>query len=236
MISRERITRWMIGAYCVLTLPLVFVAVKSEYVRFVGLQMVTNWKGKLIGLSSAYVGDSIAASGRNWGTAFDAINLAGNGYTVWQVEGQLEKAQRYSPEKIFILAGTNDILGRRPFDLRQFEVDYSRLLDRALGMKAEIYVTLIPLTARSEANEMILLANQSIVEMAALRGVPTIDLNPTIAPNGILLPQFTSDGVHFNDAAHSVWRAELDAVMRAHKAEPDNSRHVVTEPQSKRSS
>ncbi|MFM8716098.1 MAG: hypothetical protein ACKOF3_04825, partial [Spartobacteria bacterium] len=94
MISRQRIIRFTIGTYFILTLPLVLVALKSEYVRFVAIQMVTNWKGKLSGISSAFVGDSITAGGRNWGTVLGAINLAGNGYTVWQVEGQLGKAEK----------------------------------------------------------------------------------------------------------------------------------------------
>ena len=219
MTSRQRIIRFTVGAYCILTLPLVLVCLKSEYVRFVAIQMVTNWKGKMNGLSSAYVGDSITAGGRNWGTVLGAINLAGDGYTVWQIEGQLGKAEKYSPERIFILAGTNDILGRRPFDLHQFELDYASLLDRALGMKAEIYVTLIPLMARPEANEMIPAANQTILRLATSRGVPTTDLNPTIAPNGTLLSQYTVDGVHFSDEAYKVWRAALDAAIQKHKGE-----------------
>jgi lysophospholipase L1-like esterase len=221
MMSRERIIRFAIGAYCILTLPLVLVALKSEYVRFVAIQMVANWKGKLSGISSAFVGDSITAGGRNWGTVLGAINLAGDSYTVWQVEGQLGKAEKYSPERIFILAGTNDILGRRPFDLKQFELDYTSFLDRAMGLKAEIYVTLIPLTARSEANTMIPLANETILRLATGRGIPTIDLNPTIAPAGTLLPQYTVDGVHFSDAAYDVWRMALEAAIRKHKAEQD---------------
>jgi len=127
--------------------------------------MVTNWNGKLNGLSAAYIGDSITAGGRNWGSFLGAINLAGDGYTVWQIEGQLGKAEKYSPEKIFILAGTNDILGRRPFDLNQFELDYASLLDRAQEMEADIFVTLIPLTADSQANGIIPAANATILRL-----------------------------------------------------------------------
>ena len=139
IIPRQRIIRLMVGAYCILSLPLVLVFLKSEYVRFVAVQTVTNWKGKLNGVSSVYVGDSITAGGRNWGSMLGAINLAGDGYTVSQIEGQLGKAETYSPKRVFILAGTNDILGRQATDLKQFELDYNSLLDRASGMNADIY-------------------------------------------------------------------------------------------------
>jgi hypothetical protein len=233
MTPRQRIIRLTVGAYCILSLPLVLVSLKSEYVRFVAVQTVTNWKGKLNGISSAYVGDSITAGGRNWGSMLGAINLAGDGYTVWQIEGQLGKAETYTPKRIFILAGTNDILGRRPFDLKQFELDYSSLLDRASGLKADIYVTLIPFTARAEANKMIPSANQTILRLASSRGVPTVDLNPTIAPDGILLPEYTVDGVHFSDGAYKIWRTALEAAIQKTEAEQDGGGQPATRPESK---
>ena len=219
MTLRTRLIRVTIAAYCVLTLPIVFVFLMSEYVRYVAIQTATNWKGKLTSFQSAYVGDSITAGGRNWGTPLGAINLAGNGYTVWQIEGQLGKAEEYSPKRLFILAGTNDVLGRRPFNPKEFEKDYARLLDRALKTKAEVYVTLIPLTSRSEANRAIPNANQIIQELSDSRRISTIDLNPTIAPNGTILPNYTVDGVHFTPETYTLWRTKLHDVIEKYEAE-----------------
>jgi hypothetical protein len=219
MILRTRIIRVTIAAYCVLTLPMVFVFLKSEYVRYVAIQTATNLKGKLTSVPSAYVGDSITAGGRNWGAPLGAINLAGDGYTVWQIEDQLAKAEKYSPKRLFILAGTNDILGRRPFSHKEFEKDYARLLDRALKTKAEVFVTLIPLTSRAEVNQAIPSANHIIQALADSRGIATIDLNPTIAPNGTLLPTYTVDGVHFTPKAYTLWRTKLHDVIEETEAE-----------------
>lgn len=215
---RTRLIRVTIVAYGVLTLPTIFIFLKSEYVRYVAIQTATNWKGKLTGVQSAYVGDSITAGGRNWGTPLGAMNLAGDGYTVWQIEGQLEKAEEYSPKRLFILAGTIDVIGRRPFNQKEFKKDYARLLDRALKTKAEVYVTLIPLTSREEANQAIPSANQIIQALADSRGIATIDLNPTIAPNGTLLPNYTVDGVHFTPEIYKLWRTKLHDVIEKYEA------------------
>lgn len=211
---RSIIYRVAIVAYCIVTLPLVFISLKSEYVRYVAIQMATNWKGLLTALPAAYVGDSITAGGRNWGDVLGAINLAGDGYTVSQIECQLGKALKYSPRRIFILAGTNDILGPRPLDLKQFELDYSHLLDHALKLKAEVFVTLIPLTSREGPNRVIPSANQIIQSLTRERGIITINLNPIIAPHGTLLPQYTVDGVHFTNETYKIWRHALAKAVR----------------------
>ena len=145
----KKTKRFLIGTaaiYILFSMPVMLVFAKSEYVRFIAIQMVTNWKGKAIGISDAYIGDSITAGGRNWGVPFDAINLGGDGYTTWQIEGQIGKTKKYDPDNVFILAGTNDILGRREFDLEQFERDYASLLDNALETGKRVFVTEIPYT------------------------------------------------------------------------------------------
>jgi lysophospholipase L1-like esterase len=216
---RSNVIRITIAAYCFMTLPFVLVFLKSEYVRYVAIQMATNWRGKLIGVPFAYIGDSITAGGRNWGAPLRTINLAGDGYTVWQIANQLRKVQNYSPERLFILAGTNDIIGDRLFNLKQFELDYTGLLDRALRTNAEVFVTLIPFTSRTEANLAIESANQIIRALANSRGIPTIDLNPTIAPHGVLLPKYTRDGVHFTPEAYRIWMTMLRAEIQKQEAQ-----------------
>lgn len=230
MTLRSIIFRFTVVAYCFVTLPLVFVCLKSEYVRYVAIQTVTNWKGLLTHLPDVYVGDSITAGGRNWGTIFGAINLAGDGYTVSQIESQLGKAAKYSPRRIFILAGTNDVLGSRQLDLKQFELDYSHLLDRAKKTNAYIFVTLIPVTSRQAPNRVISLANQIILDLARARGIITINLNPTIAPHGTLLPQYTVDGVHFTNETYKIWRHELAAAIQKQVVRQDTETHEDKRP------
>ena len=221
MKKAKRVLTLVTAAYVILSMPVMIVFTKSEYVRFITIQMVTNWKGKINGLSDAYIGDSITAGGRNWSAPLDAINLAGDGYTTWQIEGQIGKAKKYDPENLLILAGTNDIIGRRYFDLEQFEQDYISLLERALETGSEIFITQIPYTAKEGNIQTISDANKVIRRLAEARNLTTIDLNSEIAPDGILLPEFTTDGVHLSESAYSIWREKiLDA--KNQKAEQDS--------------
>ncbi len=221
MTQHRRIIHTAVAAGCIFALALVLVSLSSNDVRYVALPMITSWQGKLNGIQSVYIGDSITSGGRNWGAILGTINLAKDGYTVRQIETQLGQAKEYSPKRIIMLAGTNDILARRTVDLKQFESDYSSLLGRAQQTGAEVIITLIPLTSRADANEIIPQANQIILKLAHSRGISIIDLNPTIAPQGTLLTQYTVDGVHFTDAAYSLWRAEIEAAIRKSEARQD---------------
>lgn len=205
----QRFLKLIAVVYIAFSLPVMAIFVQSEYVRFVVIQLVTNWKGKAFGLSDVYIGDSITAGGRNWGAPFNAINLAASGLTTWQIEGQIKKAIIYDPNNILILAGTNDIIGRRQFDLAQFEQDYASLLDRALKTGKNILITEIPYTALRENTQNISDSNQVLRQLAADRNITTINLNETIAPDGLLLPEFTVDGVHFSPPAYRIWRKKI---------------------------
>ena len=199
--------------YLVLTFPLVAVTLKSEYIRFIATQTITHWKGKSLGVDNIFIGDSITAAGRNWGSPFTTINLAANGYTVWQVNLQLNRTKDYKATNLFILAGTNDVIGLREFNLDQFEEDYTQLLDKALESGLRTFVTEIPFTVHEKHNRAIASANRIIRKLTLDKGITCVDLNSIIAPNGILLGEYSLDGVHLNPSAYTQWRTLLrDAI------------------------
>ena len=199
--------------YLLLTLPLLAITLRSEYVRFVVTQTITHWKGKRLGVDNIFIGDSITAAGRNWGAPFNSINLAGNGYTVWQITSQVNKTPSYKAENLFILAGTNDVVSGRAFTAAQFEADYTQLLERALETELRVFVTEIPFTIHEEHHQKIAKANDMIRKLASDKRVTCIDLNSIIAPNGLILNEYSLDGVHLNPTAYSHWRSLLgDAV------------------------
>lgn len=212
MKSRCRIAAIILGVYFLVTLPLVIVFLKSEYVRYIAMQMVTHWKGKIGGLDAIFIGDSITAGGRNWSAFPDALNLGVTNYTVWQIEESLYGVEQYQARNIFIMAGTNDIVGRRGFDAVLFREDYERLINQAQKLEARVVVTLIPYSSKPELNEAISKANRIILELVESRNIPTVDLNPILAPQGLLLPDYTTDGIHLSGPAYSIWRKELDQI------------------------
>jgi lysophospholipase L1-like esterase len=216
--KKHRLLRTAITLYCLLSLPVVLVFLKSEYVRYQTIQMVTHWKATAFGIKEAHIGDSITAGGRNWGSPFNSLNFGGNGYTAWQIEKQIPFAAKFSPARIFILAGTNDILGKRPFDPFLFEQDYLSLITRATETKARIIVTLIPYTTNAKYTASITAANQIILKLTHDRGIATLDLNKHIAPNGTLDPKYTVDGVHLNTAAYTIWKGLIKSAITNHSS------------------
>ena len=214
--------------YLCTSLPVVAVFTFSEYVRFVSMNTVTHWRGKILGLSAAFIGDSITAGGRCWGTKigddpFAAINLGADGSTVRQIKAQLNRAARYKPHTLFILAGTNDILAQgSEFDIEQFERDYRELLVFAATNAQIVVVTLIPFTSSSGHSMPIDRANAVILELCLEQKVRCVDLNPELAPEGVLLPQFTVDGVHFSRAAYQIWSGLLKSAAKPAQAQQDS--------------
>ena len=119
----KRILRYACYLYVLVTLPVMAVFVKSEYVRFITVQTVTHWRGKFTHIPYAYLGDSLIAGGRNWGQSFRALNLGGNGYQIHQIQNQVGRAKKAQPEVLILLAGTNNVLSEEPFEETQFRSD-----------------------------------------------------------------------------------------------------------------
>lgn len=214
-----RVVLALLSLYLAFTLPIVLVFAQSEYARFIVSQVVTKWKGKLSGVESAYLGDSLTAGGRNWGEFPNALNLAGDGYLVRQVADQVDKTKPFSPARIYLAAGTNDVLASGEVDLAQFEADYAEMLDKALATGANVVVTEIPFTDNASHTGEIQGANAVIRALAAARNVRVVACNDLLAPGGVLLDRYTIDGVHLSDAAYrEVW------IPRLHESPPTGER------------
>ena len=62
-------------------------------------------------------------------------------------------------------------------------------------------------------NDIVQEFNIRLREIAISQNAKVIDLNTHIAPNKILLPEFTSDGVHFSASAYAIWARELRKML-----------------------
>jgi lysophospholipase L1-like esterase len=56
--------------------------------------------------------------------------------------------------------------------------------------------------------------------------VEHLDLNSEIAPNQVLLPQYTRDGIHLSGAGYLVWRDRIRALL---SGEGVRTRHSATQ-------
>ena len=205
-------------AWFALTLPVVTVLTLNEYSRFTLLQTCAHWRGKWLGSDSVFIGDSLTAGGRNWGWRlgrgpFSSRNLAASGCTVRQVQAQAREALKYKPARVFVMVGTNDLLEER--DEAAVLRDCETLLHilSASWRPPRIVVTLVPQTAYEKYSEKVRVFNRRLRELCQSQAVEVVDLTPQIAPQGVLLPQYSLDGVHLSAAAYQVWTKALRGVI-----------------------
>lgn len=231
-------TLWLAVAaalvYLIVSLPILAVLARSEYLRFVFLETIVHWYGKVHPVPYVFIGDSITAGGRNWGfrltgNPLNARNLAASGYTTRQIHALVGTALSYRPRYVVLMSGTNDILqlqidapGIEATEARLAVVDreYQRMLDDISCGGATPIVTLVPYTRNGTANALITQLNLRIRSAAEIRKAPVVDLNKTIAPDGTLLVQYSLDGVHLAPDAYDIWGRKVEKAVEASSDRP----------------
>ena len=225
---KSRLAHWRgrfwfvaLGTYMIVSIPIVAVFLRSEYVRFVYLETVTHWYSKIAPIKYVFIGDSITAAGRNWGirlsiNPLSARNLGVSGYTIRQVHDLVSTALTYRPKYIVVTAGTNDVLrmsmgskGKTNSQMDDLAREYEQMLDDIICGGATPIVTLVPYTTDDALNGLVTLLNSRILTAAQLQELPVVDLNARIAPNNALLSEYSQDGVHLSDRAYDVWTQEI---------------------------
>jgi alpha-glucosidase len=169
---------------------------------------LAHYRSRFIRPDYVFIGDSITAGGSNWGWRLDgaplsAISLASNGIVTREIESLLVPAEKYHPRHLMVMAGTNDVF----LDI----VDEAGLRTSWQHILAadNVIVTLAPFTTSPKSNEGIAHVNALVRRMALAAGRKVIDLNPLLAPKGVLEAQYTVDGTHFTPAAYRIWAREI---------------------------
>lgn len=213
---KKKILIYTLVTYTLITSPVISCFVLNEYFRFQFLQTISNWYNKLDKIDFVFIGDSITAGGRNWGSLIDkapyrTINLAGNGYTTRQILYQVNKASNYNPKYLFVLAGTNDVFALKDsvYNIEQFKKDYKNLVEEINTLNCQAIFTLIPYQSSSKDKKLIDEMNTIIKQVLNKYEFHYIDLNPLISENGVLKKEFTVDGVHFSEKANIIWGKNL---------------------------
>jgi len=184
--------------------------------------LLAHWRSKLIRPSYVFIGDSMVASGGIWGwrlgyDPLSAINLGENRLRTHQIAIRATLAAKYRPDVIVVMAGTNDAIQTDhlgEFDEARLREAWQDIFSAAGSIR--VIVTLAPFTDNPAFNRRIAEINYLVESYVANRHVTVIDLNPDIAPKGVIEPRYTVDGVHFTDAAYSIWARKLNAALHAH--------------------
>lgn len=198
--------RTLVFLYFVISLPILALCL-TDGVRFALTNKVAELSARVVPPKVVFVGDSITAGGRGWfGLArpLGTVNLARVGFELRQMHPLMKTASEYRPRHVAFMGGSNDVAAGRTDE--EIIRDFAELLPHAS------IVTLIPLQ-KPENAERIERLNARMRSLAEARALPVIDLNPLIADGGALKAEYTTDGLHFSDAAYALWRRELKRVM-----------------------
>jgi lysophospholipase L1-like esterase len=201
------------GALCALAL------IVNSHLRFNVLEIFSHYACKVVGAKVVVVGDSIAAGGRHWDGEIGLFplqtrNLAGNGYTISQVAGQLPDAKKYNPEWIVVFGGTNDAfqLPQGRTSLQRIQEDLEKLLDAAAPIPV-LYV-LPPPTEFADINGTLDLVRGEIVAVLKERNVPFIDTVGLLGNDQRLLKSdYSSDGVHLEQVAYNLLGGKIREIV-----------------------
>ena len=221
--KHNAIRRWFcrttLCVYVLSTLPLLTLFLWNRTCQNTFLNLSAHYRSRIFPLTTVHIGDSFTARGGGYwstyigGLPLDAYNLAGNGYTVEQIKHQVAKALAYSPACICVMGGTNDLYDQR-YDVDYTIAAYRDLLKEIKNADVFCIVTLIPYQNSNQKQLQIDELNRRITAIAEEHDCAVIDLNPILAPDGILLSKYTTDGTHLTYAAYYVWGSEIKRHLR----------------------
>jgi lysophospholipase L1-like esterase len=179
------------------------------------LEQVARWSAFVVPPDHVFIGDSLTKAGGLWGRRLggsfrSALNLGQNGADTAGIAAQARRAAAYRPGRIVVMAGTND--ATRTVDQAALRETWRRLF--AATGSIPVIVFLPPRSARPFLNDNLRDIDGVVRAAAAEAGACLADLNGTIAPNGLLEPEYTSDGVHFTEKTYAVWVAAIAEAVR----------------------
>ena len=167
-----------------------------------------------------FLGDSLTAWG-DWSEMFPGVktvNLGVPGDTTVRILARVEDAVRPGPDKVFIMAGANDLWhGRPPLNAVEY---YRRILVslRRSVPKATIYVqSCLPVNEelfKGFTNRTLSDLNDRLRELAKDLGLEYIDVaGPLTGADGELIGEYTRDGVHLTRAGYLAWKRAIQGYI-----------------------
>lgn len=171
----------------------------------------------------AFLGDSLTA-GFDWSAWLPnarVVNFAVNGATTDDVLQRFGDVVDTHPDEIVLMAGTNDLGQRSSVEhvVRNIQLMMVELRRELPGVR--MLVQSIP-PRQQEFAARIREANIHLRQFCATVKAQYLDLWPALAADGAELnPDFSTDGLHLNDAGYQAWLAELHpALERLSEAPP----------------
>ncbi len=169
--------------------------------------------------SVVMIGDSFIQK-IEWNELLGRCDVASRGVHGDQTDGILARvpyAIVMRPKIVFLEGGTND-LGRGDsvgWIANNIERAAKQLQDAGIH---PVIVALIRVTAAFHESDKVNgktdSLNRILAEFASTRNIDFLDLNPSLAPNGYLNPEYArADGCHLTAKAYQVWRDSIQHLL-----------------------
>lgn len=172
--------------------------------------------------SIIFLGDSLTDS-CEWSEILGCKNIKNRGISGDRTDGvlnRLDEVLSFQARKIFIMIGINDLVqGKKIEDVLK---NYKSILEKLKQSNPDtkIFVqSVLPINNQKAIdiqdlnlnNGKVVKFNQKLQELAQEFSVQYLDLFPTFADeNNQLDERYTTDGVHLNGQAYSVWRGIIE--------------------------
>jgi lysophospholipase L1-like esterase len=165
----------------------------------------------------AFVGDSIVASGP-WADMFPharVVNRGIPGDTGERILARLDTVRATSPQTVVTLFGIND--AHQDLSVDEIVQTYSQVLGVLEASASDIIVVSTPMCgADCVVNGKVRELNVALNDMAVRREYVFVDVNATLAPNGVLEAEYTWDGIHLTAGGYSVIMESLRPFLDYH--------------------
>lgn len=143
------------------------------------------------------------------------LNQGISGDTTRGILNRLEPLQQTRPSRIYIMAGINDLKNGASDDEVVGNLQTIVQLLRQQHPQAQIYVQSILPASIGLAPGRIQQVNGRIAQVAQAERVSFLNLYPQfVAPNGQMIAQFTTDGLHLSSQGYAVWQSVLRNMER----------------------
>lgn len=157
------------------------------------------------------LGDSITDEGR-WEELLNSNIVQNRGISGDTTSGVLDRLSTVSPsiKQVFIMIGVNDIM--RGKEANEVFENYKKIIKFFQEKNIKIYIqsTLyIGETRKQNFNSKIEELNSKLEFFAKNNQITFINLNPIFAPNKVLKQEFTTDDLHLNGKAYTLWVNEI---------------------------
>jgi hypothetical protein len=162
------------------------------------------------------LGDSLTEGGE-WSELFPGLPLRDRGIggdTAAGVLARLESITAAKPAAIFLLVGTNDLVGPREIDasLATYHEILVRIRRETPGTRVFVQ-SLLPRS--SDYRERVEAYNRALAGFCREMGLTYVDLYPSfLGADGALRPELTFEGLHLNGAGYRLWQSLLAPYLK----------------------